>query len=273
MVDHLRLAGAAEATIINYVRAVRDLMEWTGKTPAQLTETEVIAHLNRYRELKQLSSSSLNTRICGIKYYYRRVLHRLDMALDIPNPRRIKQVGDLLTPAEMERLFFAARSIRHLAVLQLLYDTGLRAREAGGLRLGDFDSKSRCLTVRFGKGGRHRTVPYGEALRHTLNEYFRQRKPKNWLFPGAKGNPCMSVRGVQWIVRETVKRARLHKEIHPHTLRHTFAVHYLNNGGNLVRLQQLLGHAHLSTTLLYLRYASIPLRDIPTPLDILKKKD
>jgi hypothetical protein len=66
MVDHLRLSGAAEATITNYVRAVRDLMELTGKTPAQLTGTEVIAHLNRYRELKQLSSSSLNTRICGL---------------------------------------------------------------------------------------------------------------------------------------------------------------------------------------------------------------
>jgi integrase len=150
-------------------------MELTGKTPAQLTGTEVIAHLNRSRELKQLSSSSLNTRICGIKYYYRRVLHRLDMAIDIPNPRRIKQAGDLLTPVEMDRLFLAARSIRHLAVLHLLYDTGLRAREAGRLRLGDFDSKSRCLTVRFGKGGRHRTVPYGEALRHTLNVCFRYK--------------------------------------------------------------------------------------------------
>jgi len=243
MVDHLRLSGAAEATIINYVRAVRDLMEWTGKTPTELTETQVIAHLNRYRELKQLSPSALNTRICGVKYYYREVLHRLDMAIDLPNPRRIKQIGDLLTPIEVERLLWSARSIRHLAVLQLLYDTGLRAREAGRLRIGDFDKTHRTITVRSGKGGRHRTVPYGAGLRQTLNEYFRQRRPKDYLFPGAKGNPCMSVRGVQWIVRETVKRARLQKDIHPHTLRHTFAVHYLNNGGNLVRLQQLLGHA------------------------------
>ena len=273
MVNHLRLSGAAEATTINYTRAVRDLMHATGKTPDQLCESGIIDHLNRYRDRKKLSPSALNIRICGIKYYFREVAHRLDIDINIPNPRRVKQIGDILTPAEVNRLCQHARSIRHLAVLQLLIDTGLRAREAGRLRLGDFDKSNRSITVRTGKGGKHRTVLYGAQLRNTLNEYFRQRRPKDYLFPGAKGNPFMSVRGVQWIVRESVKRARIQKDIHPHSLRHTFAVHYLNNGGNLVRLKQLLGHAHLSTTLLYLRYATIPLRDIDTPLDVLKGND
>ena len=86
-----------------------------------------------------------------------------------------------------------------------------------------------------------------------------------------KGEPA-SVKSIQYAVREAHKRAPIRKAVHPHTLRHTFAVHYLNNGGSLVRLQQLLGHAHISTTLVYLKYTSIPLRETATPLDFLMGK-
>jgi integrase/recombinase XerD len=269
----MQIAGCTEATQVNYARAVRDMMHFTGKTPDQLTEQEIIAHLCEYRDQKKLSSSSLNTRICAIKYLYREVYRRLDIAVDLPNPRRSKQIGKIMTAAEVKRLLETARTIRHAAILNLLYDLGLRANELAHLRVSDFDKASRSLIIRFGKGGRHRTLPYGETLRDVLNEYFRQRRPKDWLFRGVKGHEHTSVRGVQWVVKETVKRAGLSRDIHPHTLRHTFAVHYLNNGGNLVRLQQLLGHAHLTTTLLYLRYANIPLVDIPTPLDILRGRN
>jgi site-specific recombinase XerD len=269
---HLSLNGRVESTQISYARAVRDLMEATGKVPLDCAEQEVIRHLTDYRDRYNLSSSALNSRISGIKYLYREVYRRLDIIVDLPNPRRARLQGDILTAEEVGRLFDGVRSIKHLAVLHLLYDTGLRARELATLRMSDFDGKQGVLTVRHGKGDKARVVPYGQQTRETLNEYFRQEHPKDALFTGATTGEMFTVRAVQYVVNQAYKRSGLTKRIHPHTLRHSFAVHYLNNGGSLLRLQQLLGHAHLSTTLIYLKYASVPLREVATPLDFLTGK-
>ncbi|MCB9266955.1 MAG: tyrosine-type recombinase/integrase [Lewinellaceae bacterium] len=269
MANHITVAGLAKSTAHNYVRALRDLQERTGKPADKLTRDELLAYLAARR--KQLSPSTLNTVICALKYYYREVAQRLGLVVDIPNPRRAKQLGELLNADELRTLLSAARSMRHRLVLELLFGLGLRAAEVGRLRLGDFNREQATVTIRTSKGGITRVLPYGGRLRDTLNQYYRQERPRNFLVPGRERSTSqgISVRGVQYIVSHTLQRSRLPKRVCPHTLRHCFAVHYLNNGGNLVRLQQLLGHAYLSTTLLYLRYASIPMRDIPSPLDAL----
>lgn len=269
---HLRLKGCVESTLIAYSRSVCDLMESTQKVPLECTESEVIAHLSRLRDERNLSSSALNSRICGIKYYYRDVLHRLDIIVALPNPRRNRFEGEILTAAELSQLMEGTRCIKHLAILHLLFDTGLRAAEIAGLCVRDFDAKMGMLTVRHGKGNKLRVVPYGQQTKDTLNEYFRQERPTDALFVGATTGEAFTVRGVQYVVNQAFKRSKLKKDVHPHTLRHTFAVHYLNNGGSLLRLQQLLGHAHISTTLVYLKFATIPLREIDTPLDFLTGK-
>lgn len=207
--------------------------------------------------------------VCALKYYYREVLRRLDLVLSIPNPRRSKQIGEVLTAQEMRHFLSSCRSLRHLLVVELLFGLGLRASEVGRLRLGDFDARQRSVTIRTSKGNITRVLPYGDRLRTTLIQYYRQEKPVQYLVPGRdrSDGPGISVRGVQYIVRMTLNRSRLRKQVSPHALRHTFAVHYLNCGGNILRLQQLLGHTYLSSTLIYLRYISIRLQDITSPLD------
>jgi site-specific recombinase XerD len=155
------------------------------------------------------------------------------------------------------------------AVLHLLYDTGLRAREVAHLRIQDFDKATETIRINYGKGGKHRLVPYGRAVAEVLRAYYVQERPTNWLFEGNVAGEPISVKAVQYMVREAMKRTPIHKDIHPHSIRHTFAVHYLNSGGTLIRLQQLLGHTDISTTFRYLRYTSIPLREVSTPLDVL----
>lgn len=269
MRDRMQISGYAQSTVISYIRAVRDLMEACGRVPEELTEEEVIAHLNGHREKRRLSPSALNTHIFGVLYYYREVVKDQGIRIDIPNPGRSKTIGDILTETEVRALLAACHYPKQRAVLHLLYDTGLRAREVSNLRLGDFDKKNKTLCVRYGKGGKHRMVPYGAAVAEELRAYYQQAQPTDWLFEGNEAGQPMSVKAVQYMVREAHDRTPIRKSVHPHTIRHTFAVHYLNNGGSLTRLQQLLGHAHLSTTLLYLRYASIPLREVATPLDYL----
>lgn len=272
MRSRMELSNYAKSSIISYIRPVRDLMEDLGKTPDLCTENEVIAHLNAWRERKGLSPSALNTRIFGLYYLYREVYKDQKIHLDIPNPGRSKTIGDLLTQTEVSALLAACHYPKQAAVLALLYDTGIRAREVAHLRLGDFDKQNAVLYIRYGKGGKHRVVPYGVAVVEALKAHFEQERPTDWLFEGNVPGEPLSVKAVQYMVREAHRRTPIRKDVHPHTLRHTYAVHYINNGGALTRLQQLLGHANLATTLIYLKYAAIPLRDIDTPLDVLRGK-
>jgi integrase/recombinase XerD len=176
----------------------------------------------------------------------------------------------VLSEAELLQLFQACQSMRELAMVHLLFDTGLRSREVCGIKLSHFDKIHQTLTVVNGKGDKLRTVPYSLSLRDTLGKYFGSLKarPELFLFEN-KENPgsAITVRGVQYIVKEVLKRSKLKKEVHPHTFRHSFAVHYINNGGNLLRLKELLGHENMETTLHYLKFCSIPLTDTPTPLE------
>jgi site-specific recombinase XerD len=141
------------------------------------------------------------------------------------------------------------------------------------IKLTDFDKAYQKLTLRNSKGGKLRVVPYSAALRKTLIAYFTTLKsyPTTYLFerinePGV----ALTVRGVQYIVGEVKKRSRLKRDIHPHTFRHTFAVHYLDNGGNLLRLKELLGHERIDTTFHYLKFCKIPLTESLTPLEMLQ---
>lgn len=268
----MELGGYAQSSIISYIRPVRDLMEALGKVPENISEPEVIRHLNHYRETKNISPSALNTRVYGITYYYHNVLKESHLRFNIPNPGRITNIGEVLTMQEVSILLGACYYLKQAAVLHILYDTGIRAREVANLRIRDFNKETGMLRINCSKGGKHRMVPYGEAVKEALTAYFLIEKPTDWLFEGnTKGEP-MGTKAVQYMVREALKRTAIRKDVHPHTIRHTFAVHYINEGGSLLRLQQILGHVSMSSTLGYLRFASIPLHEIDTPLDTLRGK-
>jgi len=265
----MSLRNNAWATRQNYLRGLRDLMLHLQKRPEDCSADEIKSFLVYSRDKQGLSSSSVNLRVCGIKYYCREVISRLDLVVKIPNPRIQKYHTEVLTLEEVHRLFGACRDIRQLLVLHLLYDAGLRVRELVRLRVSDFDKHHQTITIHNSKGRKTRTLRYGLELRNTLCSYCKVLGyvPKDTLIESIKEpGQSLSNRGVQHIVREAVRRSGLKKRIHPHTLRHTFAVHYLNFGGSLPQLQQLLGHEHISTTLHYLKYAHVA---APPPISVL----
>jgi integrase/recombinase XerD len=276
MLAQMSLSGNSIGTQKPYLRSVRDLMESCKSVPELLSADDIKAHLVSFRG--KLSSSALNLRVCGIKFYFRNVVRRLDLVVDIPNPRVAKYVQDVLSEDEILVMLGACQSLRERAMIELLFDSGLRSREVCGLRLRDFNRVEKTLTVVNGKGEKMRTVPYSMDLRGTLAAYFETLKarPMTYLFENKENRgSAITIRGVQYIVKEVLKRSKLKKEVHPHTFRHSYAIHYLNNGGNLLRLQQLLGHENIETTFHYLKFCSIPLTDTPTPLSVMlnrKKK-
>lgn len=255
----MSLANNAFATRQNYIRSVRALILHYQRLPEQCSVHEIKAFLVHQRDDEQYSSSTVNLRVCALKYYFREVVHRLDLVVKIPNPRVSKFDVEVLTIEEIKRMQRACRDVRQLLILNLIYDTGLRVREVVRLRISDFDKHHRSITIRNSKGNKTRVVQYGAALRETMKTYCKVRGgvPKNTLIESIKdkGQP-LSKRGVQHIVREIVKRSGIKKRVSPQTLRHTFAVHYLNAGGTLRQLQVLLGHEYLTTTLHYIKYAN-----------------
>jgi site-specific recombinase XerD len=188
MADHLTVAGRAEATIVNYVRGLRDLQAYYDLPADELSRDQLIAFLAGRKA--HISSSTLNTLICSLKYYYREVLRCQELIVDLPNPRYSKQLGDLLDADEVRTLLRATRSLRHRIVIELIFSLGLRVAEVGRLRLGDFDRTQPTLIIRTSKGNVTRVLPYGERLRGTLIDYFRQEKPVDYLIPGRERRPA-----------------------------------------------------------------------------------
>lgn len=265
--QHLRVAGFCQATVLSYCRALRDLQAHFDAKADTISAKQLLKFLAKRQQ--EVGPSTLNIICCGLKYFYGQVLGDHERVVDMPIARKSKQLGDLLTASEVCKLIDAADSLRHRVVIELLFGLGLRAGEIGGLTLGDFDKVNRTVRIRKSKGGNERILPYGGRLRSTLRTYYQHYLPDDYLIPAGSGakNPGIAVRGVQYIVPMALVRSGLRKKVCPHSLRHSYAVHYLNNGGSLLRLKQLLGHKCMTTTLLYLRYSSIPLRDIDSPLD------
>jgi len=274
MDDHMSLANNALATRTNYIRGVRHLMLDLGKLPEECTVQEIKRFLVKLREEKAFSSSTINLRVCALKLYFRKVAKRLDLVVAIPNPRIAKYHTEVLTSQEIKHLFDSCRDVRQLLIIQLFFDTGVRSGELIRMQLKDFDKKKRTIILRRTKGQLLRVVPYGEHVRIVLKNYIQMLGyfPKGALLESykEKGKP-LTLRGLQHIVRQIAKRSGIKKKISCHTLRHSYAVHFLNNGGHLPQLQRLLGHKNITTTLHYLKYAHIPLHQIKTPLDHLMR--
>lgn len=175
MDNEMSLKNNAFATRQNYIRGIRALMLHYQRLPEDCTIDEIKSYLVYVRDENGYSSSTINLRVCGLKYYFRFVVHRLDLVVKIPNPRIQKYDTEILRIEELLLLRRCCRDMRQLLILSLLYDTGIRVREVIRLRAGDFD-KHRCsITIRNSKGKKTRVVFYGEALRTTLNKYCKVR--------------------------------------------------------------------------------------------------
>jgi len=178
---------------------------------------------------------------------------------------------DKLGTEEVTRLIEAASNLTYRTILMLLYGTGMRRAEVPLLKVDDIDSERMIIHIRQGKGRRDRDVPMSPKLLEVLREYYRQNKPKIYLFTSSAGhfgvdNP-ISDKTVWHACRGAAKRAGLSKVIGPHTLRHTFATHLLEAGADLRTIQVLLGHACLRYTVIYLHLSQRHLRAVINPLE------
>lgn len=199
--------------------------------------------------------------------------------LQLPSIKHEKKLPVVLSKQEVWAMLKKARLLKHKILIGLLYGCGLRCMEVRSVRLQDLDFDRKQLKVVQGKGKKDRYVPLSEHLIRGLKKYIEAEKPEVYLFNGQPNGRAggdfdsrYSQRGVQWVVKEVAKSAGVQKEVHTHTLRHSFATHLLEDGMDIVTLKNLLGHENIETTLEYLQIAQLESQRIFSPLDTLFEK-
>lgn len=157
-------------------------------------------------------------------------------------------------------------NLKHRAIISTIYSCGLRISEAINLKIRDIDSKAMTVKIVNSKGKSDRVIMLSEKLLQLLREYFKEYKPKIYLFEGQGGGEY-STRSIQQIFKEAVKQTKIRKKVTVHSLRHSFASHLLDNGTDIRFIQELLGHRHLSTTQIYTHINPLSAKKIRSPFD------
>jgi integrase/recombinase XerD len=273
MLEDLRIRNYAPATVRCYIRVVAEFAQHFNKPPDQLGAEEVRRYQLFLLNEKRVKLSSYIQAVCALRFFYQNTLHRRIEIDRIPLPRYEKKLPVILSKAEVKALLEAPRNLKHRAMLATMYGAGLRVSEVASLKVSDLDRERRVIWVRGGKGHKDRQVMLAQPLREVLAAYWRWKRPTGWLFPGNKPDSPIATNSVFKACVAAARKAGISKPIHPHSLRHAFATHLLDEGVNLLVIQTLLGHVHLKTTARYLHLSDSALRSTKSPLEMLGSLD
>jgi len=230
-----------------------------------------LAYLQEKKISKRTAARKLSTLRSFYKYLAVEGFVQENIAKSISTPKTSKKLPLFLYPGEIEALLSAPENdvlgIRDKAIMELLYATGMRVGELVLLKTNDINFGSNYIIV-FGKGSKERVVFFGQKAEESLDKYLKESRPFlikdincDSLFLNKNGT-AISARSVRRIIDKYVKIAALNSEVSPHTLRHTFATHMLNNGADLKTVQELLGHSSLSTTQIYTHVTKERLKEV-----------
>ena len=273
MLEDLRIRNYAPTTVACYIRSVAEFAQHFNKPPDQLGPEEIRSWQLFLLNERRVKLSTYIQAVCALRFFFRNTLNRKIDIDRIPLPRYEKKLPVILSKAEVKALLEAPKNLGHRAILATMYGAGLRVSEVTSLKVSDLDRERRVIWVRGGKGHKDRQVMLAEPLRQVLAAYWRWKRPSEWLFPGGKPNCPIARKSVFEACKKAAQRAGIAKPVHPHSLRHAFATHLLDDGVNLLVIQTLLGHAHLKTTARYLHLSDSALRSTRSPLEMLGSLD
>jgi len=253
---NLTLQGKRPATIDAYSRAVRRISSFFDRTPDTLTKADLKYYFAQLLQTHSWSIIKLDRN--GLQFFYRYTLEREWEWLSIVKPPQVKRIPDIITNKQIGLLISHTYSLRYQVFFLVLYSMGLRLSEALSLTVNDIDSQTMQVHIRNGKGGKDRLVPLPERTLHALRYYWKIHRHPVLLFPrfGKKkqlivDDAPMDKSGVQKALKKVISELGIKKSISPHSLRHCFATHLLEQGVDLRSLQILLGHNNLNTTARY----------------------
>jgi integrase/recombinase XerD len=251
MREDLELRGYSPHTIREYLRCAGRYVAHFMRHPDRLGEADVRAYLV-HRARCGASQSSQKMDVAALRFLYRVTLGRPEVVEGVGWPKVPVRLPAVLSGSEVARVLAAVRSLGLRVALMTAYAAGLRVNEVCRLAPADIDSQRMLLRVREGKGGRERYVMLSQRLLEALREYWRQARPQGpYLFPGHGRRGHVAVCTLQRAVARAARDAGVSKRVTPHVLRHSFATHLLEAGGDIRQIQVLLGHASIQTTARY----------------------
>lgn len=267
--QQVTLRGQSRSTLQNYIRRIALFVMRFEKLPEQIDPEEINEYLAALaRDPKSPSRSSFKHMVYGLRYYYR-LMGMNRMAIALPSLKKESKLPVILNQQELKELFAAPTLLKQRVVLSLIYSAGLRGQEVINLRISDIDFERKTIHIRQSKYKKDRVVPLAESMAVGLKKYLGAENPHIWLFNGKEPDGRYSVRGLSWVMRENLKKTSITKEVNLHSLRHSYATHLLEQGLNIVTLKELLGHADITTTMIYLHVAQCQLIKPHSPLDAL----
>ncbi|MEA3329110.1 MAG: site-specific tyrosine recombinase/integron integrase [Nanoarchaeota archaeon] len=261
----LKISKNSDYTIRNYLKANKDLIEFTNKSPNQITSDDIKIFL--IKNLTDKAATSTILFLSAIKYAYILIIDK-DITAQIKRPKKEKRLPTILSKNEIKNLFNELQTQKSKLIVCLMYACGFRVSELTNLKIDDINFPEKIGHIRQAKGNKDRIFNIPEFLIEELQEQTKKQEGKTYLFTGRKGK--LSTRNLQKIVSSAANRAGL-KNIHCHTLRHSFATHLLEEGIDIRKIQELLGHADLSTTQIYTQVSTEELKKIKSPLDSLNE--
>ena len=263
------LRGQSKSTLTNYIRKIASICLHFNRLPENILEEEINEYLTSLAlSSKAPSRSAFKQAVYGLRYYYKHVGQN-KRAIALPSIKKDAELPVILNRSELRELFKAPKLLKHRIVLTLIYSAGLRAMEVVNLKLSDIDFERKTIHIKLSKYKKDRIVPLSNYMAQGLKKYISVENPHIWLFNGKEPDGCYSTKGLCWVMRETLKKTSIKKDVCLHSLRHSYATHLLEDGVNIVSIKELLGHAEISTTMVYLHVAQLPNIAPHSPLDTL----
>lgn len=258
MATDMRLRGMSGHTLDVYTRCVRKFLEFSGKEGGELDESHARAYLIHLLREGKVCTATVNIYNAAIRFFFAVTLNRTMNYLQLPRFKKHKTLPEILTREEVQRLTHSCPNLKHKAFFLLAYGGGLRVSEIASLRVRDIDSQSMRVFIRGGKGRKDRYTILSNECLCALREYwsvYRPKHPDGWLFLGVK-HTRITPDAAANAFNTCMKRLGIKKNVSIHSLRHAFATHLLEDGATIFQIKELLGHASLNSTAVYLHLAN-----------------
>jgi integrase/recombinase XerD len=266
MIEDMTIRKLAPKTQEGYIRTVKNFAAFLGRSP-DTANLEDVRRFQLHLAGNGAQAPILNHTVSALRFFFRVTLKRHDIVEHTTFIREPRKLPVVLSPQEVARLLNAAPGLRYKAALSVAYGAGLRAAEVVSLKISDIDSKRMIVRVEQGKGRKDRNVMLSTSLLELLRTWWRVARPEGWLFPGQNPVNPMTTRQLNRACHAAAEAAGIERNVSPHTLRHSFATHLLEQNVDIRVIQVLLGHAKLDSTALYTRVATKTIQQVTSPLE------
>lgn len=266
----LKISKKSEYTVRNYVQANSELIDFLNKEPQEINQEDLKLFIAE--KLGERSSSSTILFLAAIRYAYMKVFKK-NITEGIDRPKKEAKIPSVLTKEEVKLLLDSISNKKSKLMLSLIYACGFRVSELTNLKTSDLHFDEKIGYARKAKGKKDRIFNIPDFLLEELKEQSEIQRNSNqeFLFSGPKGK--LSTRNIEKITKNALIKSGIQKKAHPHTLRHSFATHLLEEGVDIRMIQTMLGHSNLDTTAIYTHISPEQIKKIPNPLDNLMKKE